>query len=497
MNGLRALRALRCGLAGGVAGLLASCGGDGPTASSALAAKCATPRPGTSDTRGSFADEKSWLRAWTDELYLWYREVPNVDPATYATPQAYFEVLKTPAKTPSGNDKDRFHFTIPTAQWEALSQSGVEAGYGAQWVILAPRPPRSVRVAYNEPGSAAATQNIARGAQVLAVDGVDMTNGTDVDTLNRGLFPSAAGETHVFSILDQGETVARDVTLVSANVTSRPVQNVRTIDVNGSLVGYMLFNDHIATAEQALIDAVNQLKAGPGVTDLVLDIRYNGGGFLTIASQLAFMIAGPTATNGRTFEKLTFNDKYPTRDPVTGRALTPTPFFSTSGFATVERQPLPSLGLNRVFVLTGSGTCSASESIINGLRGIDVEVIQVGSTTCGKPYGFYPQDNCGTTYFSIEFQGVNAKGFGEYADGFVPAGTGAVGLPGCQVADDFAHALGDAAEARLAAALGYRTDQSCPPATAALARGGTALGAPASDGLLLKSPWRQNRIVRR
>ncbi len=67
-----------------------------------------------------------------------------------------------------------------------------------------------------------------------------------------------------------------------------------------------------------------------------------------------------------------------------------------------------------MFVLTGPNTCSASESIINALQGVDVEVIQIGSTTCGKPYGFYPQDNCGTTYFSVEFKGVNAKGFGDY-----------------------------------------------------------------------------------
>ncbi len=94
-----------------------------------------------------------------------------------------------------------------------------------------------------------------------------------------------------------------------------------------------------------------------------------------------------------------------------------------------------------MFVLTGNGTCSASEAIINGLRGVDVQVIQIGATTCGKPYGFYPQDNCGTTYFSIEFKGVNAKGFGDCADGFSPATPARLPaqLPGCSVADDFTH----------------------------------------------------------
>ncbi|MDZ7769432.1 MAG: hypothetical protein U5K38_10330 [Woeseiaceae bacterium] len=74
------------------------------------------------------------------------------------------------------------------------------------------------------------------------------------------------------------------------------------------------------------------------------------------------------------------------------------PFFNTR----ISGQALPTLDLPRVFVLTGPGTCSASESIINGLRGVDVDVVQVGSTTCGKPYGFYPTGNCGTTYFTIQ-----------------------------------------------------------------------------------------------
>jgi len=264
-------------------------------------------------------------------------------------------------------------------------------------------------------------------------------------------------------------------------------------------VGYILFNDHNAPSEAMLIQAIGQLKqAQPPITDLVLDIRYNGGGYLAIASELAFMIAGPTATAGKTFEQLAFNDKYPNVDPVAGQPLRPTPFVSTAQNLSAGRQALPSLGLNRVFVLTGPGTCSASESIINGLRGIDVQVIQIGSHTCGKPYGFYPADNCGTTYFSIQFKGVNAKGFGDYADGFIPNGSGVAGVTGCQVADDFAHALGDPAEARLAAALGYAAGQPCPPATGAQAPPRTALAAPERfDELVSRPPWRENRILQR
>src|SRR5437016_5899137 len=446
--------------------------------SSAFSARCAAPRSGTDpytrmpypDMSGTSVDENNWLRSWTNELYLWYREVPDPNPASYTTAQ-YFLLLKSSAVTASGAPKDKFHFTYPTAQWEALSQSGVDVGYGARWAVIQSTPPRNVRVAFTEPGSPAATANLARAAQVLTVDGADVVNANDsasINTINAGLSPSQVGESHVFSIQDPTAGPPRTVTLQATNVTETPVQNVKTIATASGVVGYFQFDDHIATAEQELIDAVNTLK-GQSIVDLVLDIRYNGGGYLDIASELAYMIAGTVPTAGRTFEQIQFNDKHPTTDPVTGQAIAPTPFHTTTqGFSTSAGQPLPTLSLPRVFVLTGHGTCSASESIINSLMGVDVQVIQVGSTTCGKPYGFYPADNCGTTYFSIEFRGVNAKGFGDYTDGFSPANTtSTVGttVPGCSVADDFSHALGDPVETRLSVALAYRMSQACsvPP----------------------------------
>ena len=267
-------------------------------------------------------------------------------------------------------------------------------------------------------------------------------------------------------------------------------------------VGYLLFNDHNAISEQALIDAVNQLNTAPGITDLVVDLRYNGGGFLDIASEFAYMIAGPVSTAGQPFEILQFNDKHPSTNPVTGNPLVPMPFHSTTQGFSAPPGALPSLGLSRVYVLTGSSTCSASESIINSLRGVGVQVFQFGSTTCGKPYAFYPTDNCGTTYFTIQYRGVNAVNYGDYTDGFSPQNTttdpGDL-LPGCSVADDFNSPLGDPTEARLAAALAYRES----PGTCPVASGRPGIGQlqrqPAGspiDGEMPKSPWRQNRILR-
>jgi C-terminal processing protease CtpA/Prc len=476
---------------------------------------CLAPRSGINpatnlpypDVQGTTLDENNFLRSYSDNTYLWYNEIADQDPGLFNDPINYFDQLKTFATTPSGADKDKFHFTFDSEAWFQLSQSGVTAGYGAQFVLLSATPPREVVVAYTEPNSPATAIILERGARIVAVDGVDIDDNTQagVDTLNAGLFPSDPDETHFFTVLDLGATSTRSITMTSDNITSAPVQNVNVIETQSGRVGYLLFNDHIATAEKALVDAVNLLNDGQGIIELVLDIRYNGGGFLAIASQLAYMIAGAGATAGQTFDLLEFNDKHPITDPVTGQPISPTPFFDvTLGFSSLPpNQPLPTLNLLRVFVITGPGTCSASEAIINSLRGIDVEVIQIGSTTCGKPYGFYPTDNCGTTYFTIQFRGVNQKNFGDYTDGFSPENKlpieGTV-VPGCSVADDFTAALGDPTEGRFAAALAYLDGQPCPTPPSGFAQSGLSKpGAPlsATDGIVPKSLWHTNRIMER
>ena len=207
------------------------------------------------------------------------------------------------------------------------------------------------------------------------------------------------------------------------------------------------------------------------VDDLIIDLRYNGGGFLYIASQLGYMVAGDTATDGKIFDRLRFNDKYPNTNPVTGAALQPTPFYdatsgNSDGFA--AGVALPELNLQRVFILSTDNTCSASEALINGLSGIDIEVVLIGTTTCGKPYGYYATDNCGTTYFTIQFDGINDKGEGGYSDGFTPmndpAGFGVL-QNGCYVPDDITSVLGDASDPLISAALDYSVSGTCPTIT--------------------------------
>lgn len=425
--------------------------------------RCENPRTGRSeftgitfpDKRGSRTDEKNFLRSWTHETYLWFDEVADVSPTrSNESPQDYFMLLKTNRTTASGAPKDNFHFYEPTASAEAWD-AGVSYDYGIRLKVYSTLPPRLYQVAYVEPGSPAAQRGVMRGDKILKIDGFDLvteTGDAGLTALNEGLFPSTLGAAHSFQLQStSGET--RTLTLQSAQVEIKTVHHASVLDTPSGKVGYLVFNSHVEQSQDEMVVAINQLKTA-GVGDLILDLRYNGGGLLSIASLVSYMVAGSNV-QGKTFYDQLQNAKQP--------RLNPFPFLDTGLYGLNKNLALPSLNLKRVYILSSSGTCSASEAIINGLRGANVQVFLLGDTTCGKPYGFYPEDNCGTTYYTIQLKGANAKGFGEYSDGFTPSGSdnGLTQVKGCRVQDDLNHALGDSSEAMLAAALRFRATGSC------------------------------------
>lgn len=434
--------------------------------------QCAVPRTGNDpynenkpypDKAGSTFTEKMWLRSWSNETYLWYDEITDKDPDNFDTVGAYFAQLKTEQTTDSGIKKDNFHYSEPTADFFKEAQSGVVSGYGINWSFISNKPPRVLKVAYLEDNSPAANAGLQRGDSVLSIDdiSIDINTENGIDALNAALFGPTAGESHNFKIRSNDGT-EKSINITAGNVAKTPVQNVKTLTANnGSKVGYMQFNSHISVAQQGLIDAVNKFK-NDNIDELVIDFRYNGGGLLALSSQLAYMVAGPANTADFYYYQTIRNDKQPANDPL--------PFIDQEiDYSTFEGKNirLPDLNLSKVYVLSTPGTCSASEAFVNGLKGIDAEVILIGDKTCGKPYGFNPTHNCATTYYTIQFSGTNYKGFGEYADGLSPTPTPqfAADVKGCIVADDFAHQLGDSNEALLSSALYYIENNSCPPLT--------------------------------
>ncbi|ALV04848.1 S41 family peptidase [Roseateles depolymerans] len=481
---------LRTAVAGtGLALLLAACGGgDAPPApssaaspplpSSVYAERCAPDNPDAPPPQrtGSRATEMAWLRAMLQERYLWSEDLPALDlrdvryqgtpgaPVDHATAMdRWFGDLIRPG---GSTDRDPFSYRVNVTAAQA-SMAGEEAGWGLNVVALPTEPPR-VFVTWVDPQGPAAGSGLRRGDELLALDDAPLVSSDPAlrQKMEERLQGPAVGDSATFTVQRPEGPLTRR--LVAARFDTQPVPLVSVLGAEQGQtepVGYMLFNDFNAPAQAALKQAFEQLAAAQ-VRDLVLDLRYNPGGLGFIASQLAYMVAG-SSTTGKTFNQ-------PRRNAarMATAASDVMPFLTKTceeGDERCERgQPLPSLQLRRLFVLTGPGTCSASELLINGLRGVDVEVVQIGGTTCGKPYGFEGVNNCGSATFAIEVQARNAKGFGDYTAGFQPGGNGPTGLPGCEALDDLTHALGDPAEGLLATALSFRATGQCPSQAAPL-----------------------------
>lgn len=403
-----------------VLALLAGCGGNGGGSS---------PVAETSAQK----TEKAWVRAYMDDVYLWYNEIVDVPSANYATAADYFDALLV-------KSRDRFSFCMPVADAVNMLDEGKETGYGVKWGWGAVG---RLFAFYVDPGSPAAA-SITRGTEITTVNGQPVAT-MAVSALNSALFPAQPGTSVNLTFRAPGTVTTQTSNLTSTTFSTTTVSQPQTIPLpDGGKAGYLLFNQHLLTSEKGLIDALTFFKQ-EGVSELVLDLRYNTGGYLFIAEEVASMIGG-AAVQGKIFEKMQFNSKHPEKSNDPNYTFL---FDSRSSSGSL----LPQLGLQRVFVLTGSNTCSASESIINGLLP-HIQVVRIGGTTCGKPYGFLQANYDQEAYFAIQFEGVNAAGTDDYKTGFSPT---------CQVSDDLNYPLGDTREARLAAALYFIGNSSCPP----------------------------------
>ena len=460
------------------------------------------------DLEGSMLEELFYLRSLTRETYLFRADLTDMDPSPYNKVQStfaahavkmdeYFQELKTKELTASNTPKDQYHYSTLTSDYINTTQNVAQPSYGISWVLLSEselrngiiytKVPRDLRARYVNPGSSAAelvagSPKVKRGDKVLKVNGVDYINGDGADL--RATYSAPSGTNTTFVLLDVDTKQEKTVVLQSKDITLKPVNKASVLEIGDDKVGYINYLTFFTTdSDSAIHETIKDFKS-EGVTDLVLDLRYNGGGYLYISSMVGYMIAGESNTEGKTFEKNTFHEGAGNINPVTGYIEEPVPFIDEGWgepFSIRRGTKLESLNLSRVYILSTDRTCSASESLINGLIGIDVEVVLVGGTTCGKPYGFYSEDNCGITYSTVQFKGENHKGFGDYTDGFVPSSaTSGAKVKGCVVEDDFTKQLGDEEEALLAAALKFRKDGQCPVSPA-------PPSAPSSIGMIASS----------
>jgi hypothetical protein len=390
------------------------------------------------------ASQKQWLRGYMNDNYFWYASSPNPEPAGYATIDAYFDALLytgySPGPPSSGDaafpQADRWSYFQSTEAFDRMFGDGESLGYGVfvAGLEVEGQPARPLYVRYIEPASPAALAGVVRGDRILSMNGrsaADIISSNDFSALNA----SATGQTLTLVLRNTGGD--RTVTLVSAVFALTPVPQAAIVTTpTGRRMGYVVVKDMISQAIAPTDNVFAQFRAA-GVHEVVLDLRYNGGGLVSFSGTLSSQVAGSRAA-GQPFATLLYNDKQAA---------------SNQTFA-FSNPALPNaLGLARVYVLAGVRTCSASEQVINGLRPF-VDVVVIGDTTCGKPVGFLPSSNCGTTYSAVNFETANARFEGRYFDGFNPSST-------CTVAEDFTLPLGAANEPLLAAAQLHADTGSC------------------------------------
>jgi membrane-associated protease RseP (regulator of RpoE activity) len=407
------------------AGAVALCG------SFFLAGCAGSPSSSSSTPDCSVAGENAQILSAMRSWYYWYQSLsPNVNPAGYASPDALLDALRY-------QPLDRFTYVTTQAADQSFYGAGQYAGFGLGLSLSAANVLRVTRVFA---GSPAAQAGLARGDTITAVNGTALATLIANKQLDNVLFVGAPGVSVTLTTVDlSGQS--RTVSLTSAVVTEPTVEQTRTFTVGQQKVGYVLFNSFITPSKAALDQAVAGFAA-QGVTQLVIDERYNGGGLLSVAAHLASLAAG-NAYAGRTLGTLTFNSRH------TDQNL-------NLIFETVNNP----LNLTQVLFVTSGSTASASEFVINALSPY-IHVTTVGSATFGKPVGEIGLDVCSDVLYPITFKIANVNGAGDYFDGLPAA---------CAAADDLTHALGDPAEASVAAALSVISTGGCPAGTAAAAR---------------------------
>lgn len=373
-----------------------------------------------------------------NQFYLWQADVPNLADDRfsnqealnsflkgYSEPENLFEDLlnKPSSKFPKGEAVDRFSWIV--SDYTVLEQElqGTTKNDGIDF-RLSYKPGSATDlvgfVRYIIPNSDASTKNIKRGDLFTGVNGTQLT----VSNYKQLLLDA---ESYTLNLAQYNgttiETNGKTVSLVKTTLDENPILINKVIVSGSHKIGYMMYNGFYANYDTQLNDAFGQL-AGQGITDFILDLRYNGGGSVQTATRLASMITGQF--KDQIFAKEKWNAKvnayYETEDAES---------LNNRFVDNINGTPLNSLRLSKIYILTTSGTASASELIINGLAPY-ITVVQIGDYTIGKNVGsvtLYDSETFTKTKVNpnhkyamqpLVLKIVNAAGFGEYTDGLKP-----------------------------------------------------------------------------
>ena len=381
----------------------------------------------SSDDLTASEQDNQDLYTYLKSDYFWNDELPSsINLSSWDTmPDAMFG-LRAP--------DDRFSFVLTNEEYADYVAS-VFFGFGFSHQYDAERGGLLIRYVF-EQGSAY-QQGLRRGDVITNVAGTDITESSDLSTL---FGPNEQGVTVdvTFVTPDNGNGLVTETQFTKSEIVANTVMatQVKNVTINDTVnkVGYLVFDSFKVSSEQELEDAFSEL-AEQNIDELILDLRYNSGGRISIAQQLSEQIAGQNVDN-EIFVQYVHNELLTSNNRTTN-------FNAGNG--------RDNLNLDRLFVLTSASTCSASELVINALVPF-IDVVVIGDKTCGKPIGMYPEEINDWTVFAINFQTQNAAGFGDYFDG----------LPvDCAVEETIPGDWGTESEALLSEAIHYLQNGQC------------------------------------
>jgi C-terminal processing protease CtpA/Prc len=378
------------------------------------------------------------------EFYLFPETLPaNLSPSGFSTVQDYIDALTATARS---QRRDRF-FTFVTSIREenAFFQSGQTAGFGVR--LSTDAAARRVFVAEAFEGAPALAAGIDRGTEILAVGTSEANLRSTADivaaegSISGALGPNTAGTTRVLRIQDASGV--RNVTVAKADFSIPPVSSrygARIIEEGGRRVGYVNLRTFIDTADPALRQAFQGFRDA-GITEVIVDYRYNGGGLVSIAELMGDLL-GANRSRQDVFSFTTFRPEK--------AQFNETRFFMP--------QPQSIAPTKIAFIGTGA-TASASELVINAfIPYLRANAALVGSNTFGKPVGQIAVDRtqCDDRLRVIAFATQNANRQGDYFDGLASKVEAS-----CQAPDDFTRQLGDPSEGSVKTALDFLAGRPC------------------------------------
>lgn len=336
-----------------------------------------------------------------------------------------------------------------------LSAVTGDFGLGAEYYQVA----TNLVIRYVYPGSPAGLAGIKRGYQITAISGISnltYDGGTNVAAVNTALFNSST----ITMTLKRPDATTFTVTLNTAVYQVNPILATALVDEgNGKKMGYICFNSFVAlTSTQSALDAAFASFVSAGVSDLTVDLRYNGGGYVNTSEYLADLIAPTSVGSSLMYTKfynsiLTSNSETLLKNQVRKNSSGQSYNYAQIDYSVAANQTKfakkGALNLTRVFFIVTGSTASAAELTINNLRPY-MNVQLIGQTTYGKPVGFFDININKYTMYIPEFESKNALGQGGYYTGMVPASTD---YPGVIAGDDVSKDFGDATEASFAKAI--------------------------------------------